>query len=58
MYQETSALDKERLYNVLTIENGCVFLTENIMTREQKKGVIKCKNTKTAAHVINGTILR
>lgn len=52
MYQETAALDKESLYNVLHRESDYVTLMEKILESGRKKGVIQNNNIQLAADII------
>lgn len=52
MYQETAALDKESLYNVLHRESDYVTLMEKILESGRKKGVIRNNNIQLAADII------
>lgn len=51
MYQETGALDKESMHNVLGRESNYVVLMENILERIGKRG-IQNKNIRIAADII------
>lgn len=52
VYQETAALDKESLYNVLKRQSGYIKLIEEILERGKKIGVIQNVNMQLAANII------
>ena len=53
MYQETAALDKESMHNILKRESGYVGLIEEILERGREKGLIKSIDTGIAANIID-----
>ncbi len=52
MYQETAALDKESMYNVLHRESNFVSHMKEILEMGRKKGIIGNKNVRMAADII------
>jgi AcrR family transcriptional regulator len=52
MYQETGALDKESMYNILERESNYVDYMQKILEGAKKRGIIENKNTRLAADII------
>jgi AcrR family transcriptional regulator len=52
MYQETAALDRESMHNVLRGESNYVLLMENILERVRTKRALKNKNIRIAADIV------
>jgi len=52
MYQETAALDREAMYNILHRENNYVKHMEKILEMGSEKGIIRHKDIRIAADII------